>query len=78
MVSFTGLISPNDIFRVAALLVACRWRWKHLDYVSLYDPKHMCPTVAIVAEHCSIGGSIISRLDDGAFAGFIYKLLVFS
>ena len=31
-----------------------------------------------VEEHRSIGGSIISRLDNGAFVGLIYKLLVFS
>ena len=29
-----------------------------------------------VEEHCSIGGSIISRLDNGAFVGLIYELLV--
>ena len=32
----------------------------------------------IVEEHRSLGGSIISRLDNGAFVGLIYKLLVFS
>ena len=31
-----------------------------------------------VEEHHSLGGSIISRLDNGAFVGLIYKLLVFS
>ena len=31
-----------------------------------------------VEEHRSLGGSIISRLDNGAFVGLIYKLLVFS
>ena len=29
-------------------------------------------------EHRSLGGSIISRLDNGAFVGLIYELLVFS
>ena len=28
--------------------------------------------------HRSLGGSIISRLDNGAFVGLIYELLVFS
>ena len=32
----------------------------------------------VVEEHRSLGGSIISRLDNGAFVGLIYKLLVFS
>ena len=31
-----------------------------------------------VEEHHSLGGSIISRLDNGAFVGLIYSLLVFS
>ena len=31
-----------------------------------------------VEENCSLGGSIISRLDNGAFVGLIYELLVFS
>ena len=31
-----------------------------------------------VEEHRSLGGSIISRLDNGAFIGLIYELLVFS
>ena len=31
-----------------------------------------------VEEHRSIGGSIISRLDNGAFVGLLYELLVFS
>ena len=31
-----------------------------------------------VEEHRSLGGIIISRLDNGAFVGLIYKLLVFS
>ena len=31
-----------------------------------------------VEEHRSLGGSIISRLDNGAFVGLIYELLVFS
>ena len=31
-----------------------------------------------VEEHCILGGSIISRLDNGAFVGLIYGLLVFS
>ena len=31
-----------------------------------------------VEEHCGIGGNIISRLDNGAFVGLIYSLLVFS
>ena len=32
----------------------------------------------IVEEHRSLGGSIISRLDNGAFVGLFYSLLVFS
>ena len=32
----------------------------------------------LVEEHRSLGGSIISRLDNGAFVGLIYELLVFS
>ena len=32
----------------------------------------------IVEEHRSLGGSIISRLGNGAFVGLIYELLVFS
>ena len=35
-------------------------------------------TSTCVEEHRSLGGSIISRLDNGAFVGLIYKLLVFS
>ena len=31
-----------------------------------------------VEEHRSLGGSIISMLDNGAFFGLIYSLLVFS
>ena len=31
-----------------------------------------------VEDHCSLGGSIISRLYNGAFVGLIYELLVFS
>ena len=31
-----------------------------------------------VEEHRSLGGRIISRLDNGAFVGLIYKLLVSS
>ena len=31
-----------------------------------------------VEEHRSLGGSIITRLDNGAFVGLIYELLVFS
>ena len=31
-----------------------------------------------VEEHRSLGGSIISRLDNGDFVGLIYELLVFS
>ena len=31
-----------------------------------------------VEEHGSLGGSIIIRLDNGAFVGLIYELLVFS
>ena len=31
-----------------------------------------------VEEHRSLSGSIISRLDNGAFVGLIYELLVFS
>ena len=31
-----------------------------------------------VEEHRSLGGSIISRLYNGAFVGLIYSLLVFS
>ena len=31
-----------------------------------------------VEEHRSLGGSIIIRLDNSAFVGLIYKLLVFS
>ena len=31
-----------------------------------------------VEEHRSLGGSIIIRLDNGAFVGLIYELLVFS
>ena len=31
-----------------------------------------------VEEHRSLGGIIISRLDNGAFVGLIYSLLVFS
>ena len=34
--------------------------------------------VFFVEEHRSLGGSIISRLDNCAFIGLIYKLLVFS
>ena len=30
-----------------------------------------------VEEHRSLGGSIISRLDNGAFVGLTYSLLVF-
>ena len=30
-----------------------------------------------VEEHHSLGGSIISRLDNGAFVGLTYSLLVF-
>ena len=36
------------------------------------------PTIIYVEEHRSLGGSIISRLDNGAFVGLIYELLVFS
>ena len=36
------------------------------------------PLEAGVEEHRSLGGSIISSLDNGAFVGLIYKLLVFS
>ena len=31
-----------------------------------------------VEEHGGLGGNIISRLDNGAFVGLIYSLLVFS
>ena len=31
-----------------------------------------------VEEHRSLGGSLISRLDNGAFVGLIYELLVLS
>ena len=31
-----------------------------------------------VEEHSILGGSIISELDNGAFVGLIYELLVFS
>ena len=31
-----------------------------------------------VGEHRSLGGSISSRFDNGAFVGLIYELLVFS
>ena len=31
-----------------------------------------------VEEHRSLGGSIIIRLDNGAFFGLIHKLMVFS
>ena len=34
--------------------------------------------VYVVEEHRSLGGNIISRLDNGAFSGLIYSLLVFS
>ena len=36
------------------------------------------PNMVSVEEHRSLGGSIISRLDNGAFVGLIYELLVFS
>ena len=35
-------------------------------------------TIMIVEEHLGLGGNIISRLDNGAFVGLIYSLLVFS
>ena len=31
-----------------------------------------------VEEHRGIGGNIINRLDNGAFVGLIYSILVFS
>ena len=31
-----------------------------------------------VEEHRGLGGNIISRIDNGAFVGLIYSLLVFS
>ena len=34
--------------------------------------------VRFVEEECSLGGRIIIRLDNGAFVGLIYELLVFS
>ena len=39
---------------------------------------HILPKMQTVEEHRSLGDSIISRLDNGAFVGLIYKLLVFS
>ena len=41
-------------------------------FIEVADGHH------IVEEHRSLGGSIISRLDNGAFVGLIYELLVFS
>ena len=35
-------------------------------------------TELLVEYHSILGGSIISRLDNGDFVGLIYKLLVFS
>ena len=35
-------------------------------------------TATTVEYHRILGGSIISRLDNGAFVGLIYELLVFS
>ena len=36
------------------------------------------PSHKTVEEHRSLGGNIISSLDNGAFVGLIYELLVFS
>ena len=44
------------------------------DIVSRILVKLTC----YVEEQRSLGGSIISRIDNGAFVGLIYKLLVFS
>ena len=44
------------------------------DIVSRVLVKLIC----YVEDHRSLGGSIISRLDNGAFVGLIYELLVFS
>ena len=42
---------------------------------SFFNPIY---SIVSVQEHRSLGGSIISRLDNVAFVGLIYKLLVFS
>ena len=56
------------------------WEWwnirHHMHNKHVSDAKNYVHTV--VEEHCSLGGSIISRLDNGAFVGLIYSLLVFS
>ena len=41
-------------------------------------PMENCHVVRCVEDHRSLGGSTISRLDNGAFVGLIYELLVFS
>ena len=49
-------------------------------YIISKIPCHMenFHVVRCVEDHRSLGGSTISRLDNGAFVGLIYELLVLS
>ena len=51
---------------------------KPIPFSPTSPPLPDCAASVSVEEHRSLGGSIISRLDNGAFVGLIYKLLVFS
>ena len=62
----TITVNPSVAFWIARVILAGLFA----DIVSRVLLKLTC----YVEEHHSLGGSIISRLDNGAFVGLIYKL----
>ena len=50
----------------------------YMEWEVLVSARESSYEILLVEEHRSLGGSIISRLDNGAFVGLIYEILVFS
>ena len=55
-----------------------RARMSSAGFVANIMSRILVKVTCYVEEHRSLGGSTISRLDNGAFIGLIYEILVFS
>ena len=70
----------QQIVLVTHRLDSCFGNMHHASFLvmDMFDVVAFLVLHGCVEEHRSLGGSIISRLDNGAFVGLIYELLVFS
>ena len=63
-------VSPSVAFWIARVISA--------SLIAYIVSRFLVKLTCYVEEHRSLGGSIFSRLDNGAFVVLIYELLVFS